>query len=194
MHHDPPETLRVEDKFVSNGSLDGSTTLERKNTSSSDNDVTATMSTGSSSQGSFHVLTEPEAQENQETTPRCSPSRSPRRKSSLNKTDSMLRGSINAQDFFGAGRVFQEIDPKDNELSASKQGRVNNSEIAKKEAVGDDSSDRNTKVESTKIFVPGNTVQVQSEGEAISSPTAPVDARPRDVGDLVGRKCQCIIL
>jgi hypothetical protein len=214
MHHSPSESLRVEGEPVAKDCADGSTTLERKNTSSSDNDVTTTMSTASSSQGSFQVLAEPGAQE--QDGPSHSPSRSPRRKSSLNKTESMLRGSIKAQDFFGTDRVFQEFDPKDNELSAPNQGQEKNLEIEVKEAV------------STEKLVHVNTDQVQSKGEAdrvfqefdpkgndLSAPNqgqeknleievkeavsteksaASSDAQPLETDGLVGSKCQCVIL
>jgi hypothetical protein len=212
MHHSPSESLRVGGEPVAKDCADGSTTLERKSTSSSDNDVTTTMSTASSSQGSFQVLAEPEAQE--QDGPSHSPSRSPRRKSSLNKTESMLRGSIKAQDFFGTDRVFQEFDPKDNELSAPNQGQEKNLEIEVKEAVSTENLVVNTdQVESERgavrvfqEFDPNdNKLSASNQGqeknlemevkEAVSTEKpAASSAQPLETDGLVGSKCQCIIL
>ena len=148
MQHNSSPSASVDGDYVSNkaASFNSDTpgclgALKRQNTSSSDNDVTAPVSTTSSSQGSFQILLEPNDEANQE----ASPSRrhSPRRKSSLGKTDSMLRGSLNAQDFFGTERVLQDA-LKDEPRNLPNEGRKDciqgktSGQTEKPEVVGSD--------------------------------------------------------
>ena len=177
----------------------GKLELERKNTSNSDNDVTATLSTASSSQGSIQVLAESDAEATQGANSGRRSPRSPRRKSSLGKTDSMMRGSLGAQDFFGAERVFQEPNSSDDiiKLPAVDRNQEGHShiELKKLEDIGIVAPDTLLPSEDTVKSQPSNLTP--SHGQLIQEAIDPAIVSPNTSSAIPeGQvlKCQCIIL
>lgn len=221
MQHNPSLSASVDGDYVSNKttSFDSDTpgclgALKRQNTSSSDNDITAPVSATSSSQGSIQVLLEPSNDETtQEATP--SPKRSPRRKSSLGKTDSMLRGSLNAQDFFGTERVLQDV-LKDGPCNLPNEGRTYH--IQRKKSVQTEkpkvvSADASREIGSLQEVSLSSQVAQNTKCDAVPSNSqedavlkakvencnvsSVLDAKANEEStapEQVDSKCQCIIL
>lgn len=163
-------------------------TTERKDRSSSDNDVTATLSITSSSHGSSQVLTETDGESNQEASP--SPKRSPRRKSNLGKTDSMLKGSLIAVEFFRTEKVFQECDYQALDIGDSKllESTCSTSPARNAPPPPICSYDMPSKPKDSEAEIKPTSDHTDTPAASsdISSPTVPDSP--------IDSKCQCIIL
>jgi hypothetical protein len=190
MHHKAADSVCVEGELVSKETAccDATTpAFERKNTSSSDNDATAALSTASSSHGSIQVLAEPNTEINEEASPG-------RRRSSRRKTESMLRGSLTARDFFGEERVSEDRD-----VSVSKPGQVQEEVhicpedlFQTSEVIGVTSGEDTVMLTSVSGAQPSKVQEIKACQEITVANSSKVS--PVITDQATSKKCQCIIL